>query len=125
MPKTSFPDHDTLSPQEKLERFAMLRDTIAGLEAEKNALRDDIKAAMLDGNQPESELYRARLQTTQKISYSVDGFRDLYGDAAALEVAIIDPKRVKELLEAGDLDPDGLEAIVEVREQHALVLVAK
>lgn len=123
MPRTSFPDHDTLSVQEKLERFAMLRDTIAGLEAEKNALRDDIKAAMLDGSQPESELYR--LQTTQKVSYSVDGFRDLYGDAAALEVAIIDPKRVKELLEAGDLDPDGLEAIVEVREQHALVLVAK
>lgn len=125
MPKPTFPDHAALSLDEKLERFAMLRDTITGLEAEKSALGDDIKAAMIGGSAPETDLYRARLQTTRKITYPVDRFRDLYGDAAAFEVAAIDPKKVKVLVDAGDLDAEGLERIGEVREQHALCLVAK
>lgn len=125
MPKTTFPDHADLTLDEKLERFAMLRDTISGLEEEKAALSNDIKAAMLDGHQPEPELYRARLQTTRKVSYPLDQFRDLYGDAAAFEVAVIDSKKVKALIDAGDLAAEDLERIGEVREQHALCLTAK
>lgn len=125
MPKLEFPDHTDLSLDEKLERFAMLRDTISGLEAEKGVLGDDIKAAMLRGRKPETDLYRARLQTTRKVIYPIDRFREAYGDAATFEVAAIDPKKVKALVEAGDLDGAGLESIGEVREQHALCLVAK
>ena len=83
---------------------------------------DNTHARNLPGSTPP---YRALLRSTQQVSYSMNGFRDLYGDAIAIEVVIIAPKRVKELLEAGDLDPDGLEAIGEVREQHALVLVPR
>lgn len=125
MPKPEFPDHADLSLDEKLERFAMLRDTIAGLELEKSVLGGDIKAAMLAGRKPETDLYRARLQTTRKVSYPVDRFREIYGDAATFEVATIDSKKVKALVEAGDLDGAELENIGEVREQHALCLVAK
>ncbi|MDK2014470.1 MULTISPECIES: hypothetical protein [unclassified Deinococcus] len=122
MPKTTFADHDDLTLDEKLERFAMLRDTITGLEEEKKALGDDLKAAMLRGDRP---LYAARLQVTQKVTYPLDQFRDLYGDAAAFEVAAIDPKKVKALVKAGDLDVEGLERIGGVREQYALCLKAK
>lgn len=103
----------------------MLRDTITGLEIEKSVLGDDIKAAMLAGRKPETDLYRARLQTTRKVTYPLELFRETYGDAATFEVAAIDPKKVKALVEAGDLDSEPLEGIVEVREQHALCLVAK
>lgn len=126
MPKTTtFDDHDDLTLEEKLERFAMLRDTISGLDEEKRALGDSIKAAMLRGDRPETELYTARLQVTRKVTYPLDQFRDLYGDAAALEVAAIDTKKVKALVEAGDLDAGGLERIGEVHELYALCLKAK
>lgn len=49
---------------ERLERYAVLKATIEGLEAEKDALGVEIKGAMLSGARPECELYRARLQTT-------------------------------------------------------------
>lgn len=125
MPKTTFADHGTLTLEEKLERFATLRDTITGLEEEKRALGDGIKAAMLRGDRPETDLYAARLQITRKVTYPLDQFRDLYGDAAAFEVAAIDTKKVKALVEAGDLDTEGLERIGEVHEQYALCLTAK
>ncbi|GAA5504223.1 hypothetical protein Dxin01_03992 [Deinococcus xinjiangensis] len=110
---------------EKLERFAVLRDTMEGLRAEKDALGEEIKAAMLRGAKPECELYRASLRTTRTPVYPVDRFREVYGDAATFEVAKIDNKRVKELVEAGDLDGDGLHKIAEVEERHSLYLVAK
>ncbi|WP_221091563.1 hypothetical protein [Deinococcus aquaedulcis] len=125
MPKTTFPDHADLTLDEKLERFAMLRDTISGLEEEKTALSNDIKAAMLDGHTPETDLYRARLQTTRKVTYPLDQFRDFYGDAAVFEVAVIDTNKVKALVKSGDLEAEDLERIDEVREQHALCLIPK
>lgn len=111
--------------REKLERFAMLRDTIQGLEVERAELGTEIKAAMRQGEQVECELYRARLQTSRKVTYPVDRFREVYGDAATLEVAQIVNKRVRELVEAGDFDGQHLEAIGQVEERHALYLVAK
>lgn len=71
---------------EKLERFAVLRDTMEGLRAEKDALGEEIKAAMLRGAKPECELYRASLRTTRTPVYPVDRFREVYGDAATFEV---------------------------------------
>lgn len=110
---------------EKLERYAMLRDTIEGLQAEKDALGVEIKGAMLSGARPECELYRARLQTTRTPTYPVDRFREVYGDAATFEAARIDNRRVKELVKAGDLDGAPLEDIALMTDRHALYLVSK
>lgn len=110
---------------EKLERYAMLRDTIEGLQAEKDELGVEIKGAMLAGALPECELYRARLQTTRTPMYPVDRFREVYGDAATFEAARIDNKRVKELVKAGDLDGAPLEQMAVMVERHALYLVSK
>ena len=78
-PEPAAPD---LTLHEKLERFAMLQGTITGLEADRSAFGDDIKAAMLQGRTSETDRYCARLQTTRKVTSPVDQFRDLYGDAA-------------------------------------------
>lgn len=108
---------------EKLERFAVLRDTIEGLRAEKDALGEEIKAAMLKGAKPECDLYRADLRTTRTPLYPVDRFREVYGDAATFEAAQIDNKKVKELVKSGDLDGTPLESIAVMQERHALYLV--
>lgn len=50
---------------DNLERYAVLRDTIEGLDAEKDALGEEIKAEMLKGARPECDLYRASLGTIQ------------------------------------------------------------
>lgn len=110
---------------EKLERYALLRDTIEGLQAEKDALGVEIKGAMLSGAQPECELYRARLQTTRTPTYPVDRFREVYGDAVTFEAARIDNRRVKELVKAGDLDGAPLENIAVMIERRALYLISK
>lgn len=110
---------------EKLERFAVLRDTMEGLRAEKDALGEEIKAEMLKGARPECELYRATLRTQRTPLYPVDRFRAVYGDAATFEVAKIDNTRVKELVKAGDLDDAALKDIAVMQERHALYLESK
>ena len=47
---------------------------------------------------------------SQNVTYPVDRFREVYGDAATLEVSQVVNKRVRELVEAGDLDGQHLEA---------------
>ena len=116
---------DTMTLDEKLERFAVLRDTIQGLEAEKDELGREIKEAMLAGAKPECDLYRARLQPFVSETYTVERFREVYGDAAAFEVAVINTRKVKELVKSGDLDGKPLSEIVEVSTRHALYLVPK
>ncbi|MFC3860339.1 hypothetical protein ACFOPQ_06120 [Deinococcus antarcticus] len=79
---------------EKLERFAVLRDTIEGLRAEKDELGEEIMAAMLQGTTPECDPYCADLRTIRTPLYPIDRFREVYGDAAIFEVALIDNKKV-------------------------------
>lgn len=110
---------------EKLEGYAVLRDTIEGLNAEKDALGEDIKAEMLKGARPECDLYWASLRTIQPPVYPVDRFREVYGDAAVFEVAEIDNVRVKALFKSGDLDGEALKGIALMQERHALYLEAK
>ncbi|WP_135230466.1 hypothetical protein [Deinococcus fonticola] len=116
---------DQMTLDEKLERFSVLRDTIEGLRAEKDALGEEIKEAMLKGAKPECDLYRADLRATRTALYPVDRFRETYGDAATFEVSKVDNKRVKELVSAGDLDGEKLKDIVTYQVRHALYLVAK
>lgn len=111
-----------LTLEEKLERYATLRDTLAGLEAEKDALGAEIKAAMLAGAKPVSSLYRAALHPNRKVTYPLSAFREAFGDAATLEVATINPKRVAELVKAGDLDAQAVEGIAEVEVRQYLYL---
>lgn len=110
---------------ELLERYAMLRDTLLGLEAEKEALGKEIKAALVAGEQAETDLYRATLKVTRRTEYPIERFREVFGDAAALEVASIDKKKAEALAKAGDLDGQQLKALAEVREIQSLVLIPK
>lgn len=119
------PASDELPLSELLERYATLRDTIQGLETERDALGEQIKAALSGGRRAETELYRAHLRVSRRLSYPLERFREVFGDAAALEVATIDRRRAEALAQAGDLDGARLKDIAEVKEVQALVLVPK
>lgn len=108
-----------------LERYATLRDTLLGLEAERDALAALIKTALLSGQEAETDLYRATLKVSRRVEYPLDRFREAFGDAAALEVASVDRKKADALAKAGDLDPERLRDLAVVREVQALVLQPK
>ncbi|PTA68749.1 hypothetical protein [Deinococcus arcticus] len=114
-----------LSLADLLERYATLRDTLLGLEAERDELGARIKAALQGGQQAETELYRAALKVSRRVEYPMDRFRDTFGDAAALEAATIDRKKAEALASAGDLDPEQLRTLAVVKETQALVLQPK
>ncbi|MBZ9750495.1 hypothetical protein K7W42_06430 [Deinococcus sp. HMF7604] len=110
---------------ELLERYATLRDTLLGLEAERDALGTQLKAALNAGAHAETDLYRAALKVTRRVEYPLDRFREVFGDVAALEVATIDRKKADALAGAGDLDADQLRDLAVVKETQALVLQPK
>lgn len=126
MSNSTKPYHSTYSNlSQLLERYATLRDTIQGLEAEKDELGLLIKTALQQGETAETDLYRATLKVSKRLEYPLDRFRDVFGDAAALEVASIDRKKADALAMAGDLDGEQLKNLAKVKEIHALVLQAK
>jgi hypothetical protein len=110
---------------ELFDRYTVLRDTIQGLEAEREELGAVIKAALLNGETAETDLYRAVLKRSKRVEYPLARFREVFGDAAALEVASIDKRRAEALARAGDLDMEQLQALAEVKEVVSLVLVQK
>ncbi|KQR26900.1 hypothetical protein [Deinococcus sp. Leaf326] len=110
---------------ELLERYATLRDTLLGLEAEKEELGKHIKAAMEDGEYAETELYRAVLKVQRRVEYPIEQFREVFGDAATLEVAVVDKRKAEALAKAGDLDGERLRNVAVVKETQALVLLPK
>lgn len=114
-----------LTLAELLERYAMLRDTVLGLEAEKEELGKQIKAALEGGEEAETDLYRAVLKVSRRVEYPVERFREVFGDAATLEVATIDKKKADALAQAGDLDGERLRDLANVKETQALVLLPK
>lgn len=116
---------EALTLGELLERYATLRDTLLGLEAERDELATRIKAALASGAHAETDLYRAELKVSRRVEYPVERFRDVFGDAAALEAATIDRRRAEALAKAGDLDPERLRGLAVVKETQALVLVPK
>lgn len=119
-------DPDTrLTLSDLLERYATLRDTLLGLEAEKTELGEVIKAALLRGEHAETELYRSSVKVQRRLEYPAGRFREVFGDAATLEVASIDKKKAEALARAGDLDADKLRELALVKEIQALVLTAK
>ena len=114
-----------LTLDELLERYATLRDTLLGLELERDELAARIKAALATGARAETDLYRAELKVSRRVEYPVEHFRDVFGDAAALEVATIDRKKAEALAKAGDLDPERLRELAVVKETQSLVLIPK
>lgn len=116
---------EALTLSELLERYATLRDTILGLETERDELGARVKAALLDGGQAETDLYRATLKVSRRVEYPLDRFREVFGDAAALEVATIDRRRAEALAKSGDLDGERLRELAVVKETPALVLQPK
>jgi hypothetical protein len=119
------PLHQELGLEELLERYAMLRDTIQGLETEREALGAQLKAALAGGERAETELYRAVLKVSRRVEYPLDRFREVFGDAAALEVATVDRKKAETLAGAGDLDAERLRELGVVREIQVLTLQPK
>ncbi len=118
-------DDSSTELHELFDRYTVLRDTIQGLEAERDELGALIKAALQEGRQAETDLYRAVLKRSRRVEYPLDRFREVFGDAATLEAASIDKKKAEALAKAGDLDPEQLQALAEVREVVSLVLVQK
>ncbi|OLV19997.1 hypothetical protein [Deinococcus marmoris] len=116
---------EELTTDELLERYAMLRDTIQGLETEREALGTQLKAALAGGERAETDLYRAVLKVSRRVEYPLDRFREVFGDAAALEVATVDRKKADALAGAGDLDGDRLRELGVVREIQVLTLQPK
>ncbi len=125
---------DTLAPEldpeemtlaQLLERYATLRDTLQGLEAEREELGKRIKAALADGETAETDLYRAELKVSRRVDYPLDRFREVFGDAAALEAATIDRRKAEALARAGDLDGERLKNLAVTKELHSLHLISK
>ncbi|QFP76321.1 hypothetical protein [Deinococcus sp. AJ005] len=116
---------DEPTTDELLERYAMLRDTIQGLETEREALGAQLKSALAEGERAETDLYRAVLKISRRVEYPLDRFREVFGDAAALEVATVDRKKADALAGAGDLDGDRLRELGVVREIQVLTLQPK
>ncbi|GGL66632.1 hypothetical protein GCM10010840_00670 [Deinococcus aerolatus] len=116
---------EELGLEELLERYAMLRDTIQGLETEREALGAQLKAALASGEQAETDLYRAVLKVSRRVEYPLERFREVFGDAAALEVATVDRKKAEALAGAGDLDAGRLRELGVVREIQVLTLQPK
>ncbi|WP_407569179.1 hypothetical protein [Deinococcus altitudinis] len=110
---------------ELFDRYATLRDTIQGLEAEREELGAVIKAALLAGQSAETDIYRATLKRSRRLEYPLDRFREVFGDAATLEVASVDKKKAEAMAKAGDLDGDALANLAEVKEVVSLVLMQK
>lgn len=111
---------------ELLDRYATLRDTIQGLEAERDELGKELKAALEQGETLECSLYRAELRRSRSTEYPVDRFRDVFGDAATLEVAQIDRKKVESLVKAGELDGQKARDLAIMTERTpSLILVPK
>lgn len=122
---TDEPATDEFTTDELLERYAMLRDTIQGLETEREALGTQLKAALAAGERAETDLYRAVLKVSRRVEYPLDRFREVFGDAAALEVATVDRKKADALAGAGDLDGERLRELGVVREIQVLTLQPK
>ncbi|WP_229778105.1 MULTISPECIES: hypothetical protein [Deinococcus] len=116
---------EDLTLSELLERYATLRDTILGLEAERDELGARVKAALQSGEQAETDLYRATLKVSRRVEYPLERFREVFGDAAALEAASIDRRRAEALAKAGDLDGEQLRNVAVVKETQSLVLQPK
>ncbi len=126
---TLAPDPQQPGPQQELndlfDRYATLRDTIQGLEAEREELGAVLKAALQAGQTAESDIYRAVLKRSKRVEYPIARFREVFGDAAALEVASIDKRRAEALARSGDLDMEQLQALAESKEVVSLVLLQK
>lgn len=116
---------DEMSLTQLLDRYATLRDTMQSLEAQKDDLGARIKAALAAGEKAETDLYRAELWVTRRVEYPVERFREVFGDAATLEVATIDRRRAEALARAGDLDGSRLKNLAVSKEIQSLRLVPK
>lgn len=110
---------------EALSKYTTLRDTIQSLKHEQDELGKQIKEALAQGAEVETDIHVAKLRTSKRLSYPIEQFRETFGDLTALEVASIDRKKADALAKSGDLNVSDLAKIAEVTEAVSLVLVPK
>ena len=92
-----------LSIEEKFDRYATLRDTRMGIEAEMDSLNADIKAHLAAGGAVSNELYEGMLRQTTRTEYPVDTFRAAFGDETTLALSSVNNKLVKSAIENGTI----------------------
>lgn len=112
---------------EALERYATLRDTIQGLEVERDALAAQLKEALTadPALRLQTKLYRADVRKSMVTTYPTERFREVFGDTATLEVSVVDKKKADALVKAGELDGAALKALAVTKERAiSLVLTA-
>ncbi len=112
---------------EALERYATLRDTIQDLEVERDALAVQLKEALTadPALRLQTGLYRADVRKSMATTYPLERFREVFGDAATLEVSVVDKKKADALVKAGELDGATLNALAVTKERAiSLVLTA-
>ena len=118
-------DPATLSPQQRFERYQQLRATIGPLEKELDALAPLIRADLQQGHLLHSDTHRAELQASQTASIPVTAFVTQFGSSVALRVASIDNRKVKQLVDRGELAAELVAEITELKARTpALVLKA-
>jgi hypothetical protein len=124
------PNSIDLGPEdlvEALERYATLRDTIQGLEVERDALATQLKEALTADPtlRLQTDLYRADVRKSMATTYPLERFREVFGDAATLEVSVVDKKKADARVKAGELDGAALNALAVTKERAiSLVLTA-
>ena len=118
-------DPTTLSPQARFERYQVLRASLAPIEKELDALAPLIRTDLQNGHTLHNETHRAELQASLTASIPVAAFVTQFGLAIALRVASIDNRKVKQLVDRGELSAELVAEITELKARTpALVLKA-
>lgn len=98
-----------------LHEHASICNAIADLEERRTQLAEILKTALGAGHRVRSGALRAELRASTTTEYPLDRFREVFGDAAALEVTVIDRKKAETLATGGDLDAARLQALTVTR----------
>jgi len=92
-------------------RFIALRDTIQGLEAEKNELAEYIKEHVLAGDTAVVMDMKPVVVPNRKRVIPFDVFRETFGEELAATCATIDVKAADALVTRGEVSADALKGI--------------
>lgn len=91
--------------------YATLRGITLSLEDEKDKIGKNQTLALNDRRTEGTALYRTELRTHCTTEYPLDRLREVFVDAASLEVSTIDRKEDDAPAQANDLDAQVLQAL--------------
>ncbi|GGB79311.1 hypothetical protein [Deinococcus soli (ex Cha et al. 2016)] len=112
-----------LTPQQRLARYQVLRELLAPLEAEKDALNALIKADLQAGETVETAELRAVLKTSHSTTYPIEAFVAAFGPDQALAVASIDAKKVQARVKQRELAAGEVKEIAVVTPRSTALVI--